>query len=488
MIRSPRSQPLPIVIVPGLVAVCALPWIWEVPSRQQAALVLAQLLVCSAGVVSGFVHGLRPVRTVFFAFLFSWLGVGPLYQLSHRQLAWGDTALLDSTERVTAALALTLLATFTALAAMLCVDARSTAPLSRSAVRRVEIRPFVPWSYLLTLVALSPYVIVANGGIGVFFTSRDERVDVLSAAGVSVASSGGALVGLLSLLPAALSVAAAHLFVLHSRVRSSQVGWRRIGLADLAGLVVAIGGMAIYANPLSQTRFISIAAFGSVALAALAPRSRRAGQRFAVLLAVAVLAVYPLSQVIGSTAEQRAVDPLTVFASQDFDGFQQVINSLIFVEDLGHSDGLYTVSALLFAVPRSLWTGKATPASIDVAAHRDYWFTNLSLPLHAELYIDVGVLGMLLIVALLGWVFARVDHAWVHTPGTLGAFVAPYLALTQLGVLRGPLGSLAPVWIPVLVLLIFGVRRVRSSAPVRPPTRAFDPGVELAGSVEMAPR
>ena len=82
--------------------------------------------------------------------------------------------------------------------------------------------------------------------------------------------------------------------------------------------------------------------------------------------------------------EFRTTSGAEAFATPDFDGFQQIVNAMVFSEDVGHSLGHYTSSALLFFVPRSLWEGKATPASIDVAEHRGYEFTNLSLPLPAE--------------------------------------------------------------------------------------------------------
>ena len=92
--------------------------------------------------------------------------------------------------------------------------------------------------------------------------------------------------------------------------------------------------------------------------------------------------LYPGQRV--PSEEFRTTSGAEAFATPDFDGFQQIVNAMVFSEDVGHSLGHYTSSALLFFVPRSLWEGKATPASIDVAEHRGYEFTNLSLPLPAE--------------------------------------------------------------------------------------------------------
>jgi hypothetical protein len=40
-----------------------------------------------------------------------------------------------------------------------------------------------------------------------------------------------------------------------------------------------------------------------------------------------------------------------------------------------------------------VWPGKAVPASIPVTEDQGYTFTNLSLPLPGELYLEFGVFG-----------------------------------------------------------------------------------------------
>ncbi len=451
------------VLVPGAVLVLALPWAWLIPDLVHTVLVVAQLVLCAFGIVGSYVRGLRPMRMVFSVFLLSWLGVGPLYQLSHRQLAWNDSSLLDDRDAVTGGLALTLLFTALVFLTMWMADARRPARLARP-LTPVEPRPWLAWGYLGALLALSPYVILSSGGIGGFFTSRAERIDELTASGVTLAAAGGLQVAIVQILPAALAVAAAHLFIARIRIGLAGRSWWDAPLPEVAGLVTAVALMAVYANPLSNTRFISIAAFGSLALAVLQPRTRRAAGWLVVLLLVATLGVYPLSHALTSEDADTVAgqSALSVLGGQDFDGFQQVVNAQIFVQDQGHSDGLYTASALLFAVPRSVWPDKATPASIDVAANRDYWFTNLSLPPHAEIYIDFGLPGVLVLAIALGFAWSRIDEAWLYRPAGTLALLAPYLALAQLGFIRGPLGSLAPVWLTVMVLLALGVRTVRA--------------------------
>jgi hypothetical protein len=478
--HSTSSDPLPavvfgvpasrhFVILPGVVLALALPWLWMFDNLLQATIITAQLLLCACGIVSSYVTGLRPMRMVFFIFTMSWLGVGPLYQISHRSLAWNDSGLLNDTERVTAALALTLLATTTTALAMGLGGRRRShraADAEPAPASVVRPRSWTPWAYLGLLGVLTPYVVLTNGGVGTFFSSRADRVEDLTQAGVTLQDSGGLQVAIASIFPAALAVVAAHLFILRIRTARAEGGWLHATLADALGLVAAFGAVVLYANPISNTRFLSLAAFGSIALAMVRPRSRTAGRGLTLGLLVATLGVYPLSNALASDTGTQlggSSSPLTVFASKDFDGFQQVINTFIYVDDHGHSLGSYISSALFFFVPRSLWTAKATPASIDVAANRDYWFTNLSLPVHAEFYLEFGILGMLLLTFAMGWLWSRIDDAWLHHPGSMGAWLAPFLSLAQLGLIRGPLGSLSPIWLTVTVLLLVGVTR-RSTA------------------------
>ncbi|PZA22965.1 hypothetical protein DMO24_02425 [Modestobacter versicolor] len=457
------------MILPGAVLALALPWLWMFDSLLQATILTAQLLLCACGIVSSYVTGLRPMRMVFFVFTLSWLGVGPLYQISHRALAWNDSGLLNDTDRVTAALALTLLATTsTALAMWLGGRRRARrADLPEPApVRSVRPRSWTPWGYLGLLGVLTPYVVLTNGGVGTFFSSRADRVEDLTQAGVTLESSGGLQVAVASILPAALAVVAAHLFIWRIREARAAGGWMHASLSDAAGLVVSLGAVVLYANPISNTRFLSLAAFGSIALAMVRPRGRTAGRGLTLGLLVATLGIYPLSNALASDTGTQlggSASPLTVFASKDFDGFQQVVNTFIYVEDHGYSLGSYISSALFFFVPRSLWTTKATPASIDVAENRDYWFTNLSLPVHAEFYLEFGIIGMLLLTFAMGLLWSRIDEAWLRHPGSMGAWLAPFLCLAQLGLIRGPLGSLSPIWLTVTVLLLVGVTRQAAS-------------------------
>ena len=108
-------------------------------------------------------------------------------------------------------------------------------------------------------------------------------------------------------------------------------------------------------------------------------------------------------------------------------------------------------------MPRSIWESKARPASIGVAEHRGYEFTNLSLPFHSEMNMEFGVIGMVLVMLLLGYFLGRIDQSWQVAPLSRAALMAPYISMAMLGVIRGPLGANVPVWLTVVGLLYLGL-------------------------------
>lgn len=420
-----------------------------------AGLAAINALICAFGLVQSISSGLRPVNLVFFAFTFSWLGVAPVYQIATNTAAWEHHAVVQPSSELTMALWMNIAMSGAFLAGSTWAWRREsvTAPTRETATART----WLVWILVIVVLGLSPFAIRANGGIRTFFTSRSERGDALELAALDT---GGVTYALVRILPAALSVVIAHATIVRVRARWKVRGFWGLRGSDLILIVISAGLVTLYCNPLSNSRFISIAAFGSLAIALLRPRSRRVAAFGAALALFGTLLIYPLANFFrGGSFETNLRTGLESFARSDFDGFQQVINSIRYVADVGHSFGNYTLSAVGFFVPRSLWEGKSRPASIDVAEHAGYWFTNLSLPIHAELYIEFGWVGVIIGMFALGLLAGRVDKAWLINPGSKLTIFAPYLAVAMLGIVRGPLGSLTPIYLTTIALIYFVVRR-----------------------------
>lgn len=446
----------------AITSVVLLPWLGDLPP-QQAALALLHAALAAAGVARAAYPVFRPVALVTFVFTLSWLGLAPVYQLSTGKAAWRDNAVLFGPSTTTA-LILLLIATAALYVGFFRRGRGVPAPLAASTSGLNPPRT-VCLLYVLACLALSPAAIASAGGVSALFSSRADRNEALLAQGISLEQVGGAEIALLGTIPGALATAATYLLLIRILAQYRKGRWKDVDAADAALLTVAFTLTVIFANPFTNTRGLSAAALGSLVILMLQPRSRRAGLVMAVAMIIATLVAYPAANAFRGTDEVSDAQGLEFLASKDFDGFQQSINTVSFVNDLGHSAGTYTASGLLYFVPRSAWAEKERPASIDVAARRGYAFTNLSLPLHAEAYLDFGPVGMALLMFLIASAGRRCDLDWAGGVQSRAALMAPYACLATLSIIRGPIGSNGPVYLTNIGLIAIGLLLARRSTP-----------------------
>jgi hypothetical protein len=403
------------------------------------------------------------VATVFYIFTFSWLGIAPIVQLATNSAAWGDTAVLSDPARVSVALWMNAVATaafFIGAEAARSRENKQEIFRNTAALNRKPVFAFI----VAGALALTPYAISANGGLGPLFSSRGELGDQLASAGLSMEDVGGPHYALIHILPGALGIAIS-LLSIHS-IRRAWRGFRNVGRWPLVGFLLGVIILVIFANPLANSRFIAASAFGSIVLSIFRPRSRRSANIFAALVLLVTLLIYPLANAFRSS-KATVETGRDAFTGPDFDGFQQVLNTMEYVNDFGHTLGIHVLSGLGFFIPRSIWAEKAEPSSSLVASHAGYTWTNLSMPIHAEFFLEFGWLGMLLAMGLLGYGVGRMDSAWLLQPETKLALLAPYVAPAMLGLIRGPIGGGAPVWGAVLLLLLLGIRSASQADTAR---------------------
>lgn len=451
----------------GLAAVAIVsPWLMLVQSTLTAILLSVAVLQVVYHAVSSVVSGHELLQLIFWMFSACYLIVPAIYQLAYQQAAWQDYYIYLVHERVQNTLIVLNVAfavfAFGARRRPFMHSRVSTLPEAMTGDAEASGQRRARRLALLlagAAVALLP-VVVAKTGFAALFSSRSDRSAQFEASGVGLDQSGGAVAALYQILPGALALAASYLLLLQ---------WRRGRRVAPIGLAVALILLAVYSNPLANTRYVSSVAIVSLVLVVLEPRTRRGLVVVAASVVLGLFAIYPIANAFRS--DHSKAEPLSL-SSIDFDGFQQLVNTQQYVESKGHSLGSHVVSAVFFAVPRSLWEGKARPASIDVAENRGYSFTNLSLPIFGELYLDLGLGGAA--VVLYGWgrLWRRLDDDWLLGFAAGGARLVPYLAIAQVGILRGPLGSQIPVSEPVALLLAAGLlpilggpgfRRVRRS-------------------------
>ena len=106
----------------------------------------------------------------------------------------------------------------------------------------------------------------------------------------------------------------------------------------------------------------------------------------------------------GETGDEFKFDPFLYLSTHgDFDGLQSVLNTYLLVQKDGHSYGWQLLGSLLTFVPRDVWPTKAFATGQAAGEAMGFAFTNLSAPLPAEIYVDFGILGLLVIPFCIGY-------------------------------------------------------------------------------------
>jgi hypothetical protein len=397
---------------------------------------LLVVAICLAALYQIAVHGpFAPVAITFWAFVIVWVGLAPLLQIRDRHLPWKDTPLTQL--YATAQLIL-----LVAIVAFWLGYSRPSAAALRPTRHRFDIRPRNVVLMTAATLVLSAYSIATTGGLAVRFTSRDHLKAAITKAGVS---GGGDLakLGLLNTLPAAASLAALVLCLYCLRHGLYEDRRTRLALVCATGVAVVLN--VIYNNPLSASRF---AAFGVVlaVIVTLVDFSKpwlRGGFVSAMVFGLAV--VYPLADLFRNEAKRSHLRlGASAYYTYDFDGFQTTVNAVDYTQQHGHTWGYHLISALMFWVPRSMWTDKARPAGIVVAENRGYTFQNLSLPLWAELFMEFWWVGVAVVFFGYGWLARRLDTVILAKRKSAAAVLTILVAACQIGFLRGSVGSQIP--------------------------------------------
>lgn len=439
-------------LAPLVTATAVLPLVPWYRDMDASAVVLSVMHVaaCCLGASVAVYRGLRPGLLVASVFPYCWLAVPAAYQISHVQAAWSDPGVTLDNSATLQALAIVALGQG---ALLICYGlaglrrAREVSTWDVSAPGRARL---VALAVLMLLGALLliPFVVSAAGGIGALFSSRQGFNEALRDNGYTDYASPTAALG--KLVPGAFVTVATLLGLFLYRTRRGATPANR--RAALVICAVGIALLCIVANPFAFSRFLFLTSFGPVVLVLLNPRGRRAAVVWLVGCVMAFLLAYPAADLLRRENTSGAAVTAALLASKDYDGFQQVVNTVNLVDDQGISWGSHVVSAGLFFIPRDFWPAKAVPASVTVAEHRGYSFTNLSLPAPAEAYLDGGWGGVALLMGLLGLALSVLDRAWQS--GSRWSLVAAYLAMAQVGLWRGPFGSQTPVFGFALALLV----------------------------------
>ncbi len=138
-------------------------------------------------------------------------------------------------------------------------------------------------------------------------------------------------------------------------------------------------------------------------------------------------------------------DTLSIVSSGDFDAYTMFMNIIKFVELNGLEYGKQLLGALLFFIPRSVWSDKPIGTGAYIAESYNYYFKNLSAPLIGEFYINFGIIGIAVFGMVLGIFLNKIDKQYWYSINFDNYkylyFVYPFLIMFFFFMLRGDLLS-----------------------------------------------
>lgn len=394
---------------------------------QSRVSLLSSLLLATCGYTAHSLTSLvlasrvRIVSVIFWTYMYIFMGLAPLVQSSAGRWPW-PAAVTEPT------------ASRTALLNLACMAAYQLGAAHRSGELGLAVRPAERILRIdrsrLVIAASMPItiaVLLKLGGPTIVLHSRQSLSAVVQ--GQSTSNAG---VGILYALLTVPSFVAAYLYI--TQQKNLRGMWAVLGMSSLALCLLV-------SNPLSFSRYTCATVWGALALRALWPVGPKLVLMMTSALVVGLGTLFPYLNSFRSDRRENGWRGSfsDSFLSGDFDSFQQVNSIVVLTERHGYAHGEQLLGAILFWVPRSLWSGKPLDTGILVAQDNGYTFTNLSAPLSGELYLNGGILAAVAGFLLYGRVARKLEATHLHSTMTFSSLLLPVAALYQVIILRGSL-------------------------------------------------
>ncbi|WP_211749713.1 oligosaccharide repeat unit polymerase, partial [Paenibacillus sp. Marseille-Q4541] len=290
-----------------------------------------------------------------------------------------------------------------------------------------------PWIILLSIVFLmiSLFLINRIGGLSSLFSSRTEINQVFND---TYSKTNLLIFGNLQKVP---------LFViLVLCITQIKNGGKKLLLLGIVLIVINL----IISNPLSNSRYW----FGSVILSLgfiILKWKNNSFSFWTITIITLLLIIFPYSDIFRVTTEFNGIE-IESIATQitqngDYDAFQMLMNTIKFVDTYGLTYGMQFLGAIFFFVPRSIWPDKPLSSAQLVGEGLGYRFTNLSEPLWAEAYLNMGVIGIIVGFFLYGLMTSYLQRKFMESISdntvTFFRILVPFFAAYQPFLMRGDL-------------------------------------------------
>ena len=399
------------------------------------------------------------LNLTFWTFGYVWMGIAPLAQLSIGYFPWPGTY----SNWILTYSSLIVLVGFIAYDVGSWLGGR----LYYSRVKRGLIFPYSlsiskRRVYVLSFVAilLTAISIYKVGGLQLLFSARTSFEEIVGA--------NFALTGALiwtSLLRAPAMVALALMLVVWKKrkqfsVRGHWIVWHMALLSLLLVLNLVVS------NPMSTPRLLSGTLALTLMFLTLGWSRRHSFGAWVTGLISALLLVFPYTDIFRYEGSSLSLQPVVgQLSSADYEIFQQLANTIIFVSASGVTFGYQLLGALFFWVPRGVWPNKPYGSGQLVGEYLGYQHTNLSSPLWAEAYINAGLIGVILTLLLWGFVSSLLQNLYIasyENATSLIAVLVPILAAYQIFLLRGDLQNGTAYLVPIVAYLFLAGKVTRA--------------------------
>lgn len=378
-------------------------WLTPVSSTSlpQLTTVLSYLVVVYAGTrVSRTISLGRPewLSFMFWSFTYIWIGLS-LYTQNITGTNPYDVAFSSDSRQAACAIALV---------GMLCFDlggawqrwtpAAGVRPPRLIQPRRVAVLA------ALTIVG-APFLVYQMGGFTSLFVSRADRSQSIQEAGFGM-TSGAIAISLTAMVPVVTSACFITMFRNDPELRRRPT-WLVSGVACTLLAILIM-------NPISNPRYLA----GAIVLGLLFSLARtnrtRVFQATASIVFTALLFLFPYSDLYRTRNGTLTYRPLLdLFTSKgDYDTAVQMVSVIDFRHATGGTHGNQFLGLVGFFVPRDYWPSKPGSTGALLAAWKHYRYTNTSSPLWVEAYIDGGILAIILVFIVLGFVAAATSQAY----------------------------------------------------------------------------
>lgn len=178
--------------------------------------------------------------------------------------------------------------------------------------------------------------------------------------------------------------------------------------------------------PFALSRYAAAAIYGSLLLIMFS--SLHKNRFFILAFIIGFIVIFPFLNAFRNTAFTDVDISNTIrnifrhlaegWLAGDYDAYSMLTLTVEYISHYGITWGMQFLGVLLFWIPRTWWLTKPIGTGAFVSTQLGWQFTNLSAPLPAEGFINLGI-GYLLFAVVLGWIMSKLDtRYWLEVDKT----------------------------------------------------------------------